>query len=168
MREPIYDQVAQLFLKHFLNLFSQGSILEDALANTRHYLTSMERNSPCVSWLPILLQNPETRPLKFPPTPARFSTPTIWAKIKKQRSPILFILLAIIGLGSVFLWKSLNPPNALEHRLSIGEEGLMASQNNTAKIQGTKAFKKEDYQSAIAYFSQSLKQEKMILKQSFI
>jgi branched-chain amino acid transport system substrate-binding protein len=70
------------------------------------------------------------------------------------------LLLAIIGLGSVFLWKYLNPPNALEHRLSMGEEVLVTRQNNTAKIQGTKAFKKQDYQSAIDYFSQSLKQEK--------
>jgi hypothetical protein len=97
MREPIHDQVAQLFLRHFLNLFSQGSILEDALANTRHYLTSMERNSPCVSWLPILLQNPETLPLKFPPTPDPISTPTIWDKIKQQRSLLVMLLLAIIG-----------------------------------------------------------------------
>jgi branched-chain amino acid transport system substrate-binding protein len=37
---------------------------------------------------------------------------------------------------------------------------LVTAQNNTAKIQGTKAFKKQDYQSAIDYFSQSLKQEK--------
>jgi branched-chain amino acid transport system substrate-binding protein len=160
MREPIHDQVAQLFLRHFLNLFSQGKPLEEALANTRHYLTSMERNSPCVSWLPILLQNPETLPLKFPPTPDPISTPTIWDKIKQQRSLLVMLLLAIIGLGSVFLWKYLNPPNALEHRLSMGEEVLVTRQNNTAKIQGTKAFKKQDYQSAIDYFSQSLKQEK--------
>jgi hypothetical protein len=102
MREPIHDQVAQLFLRHFLNLFSQGKPLEEALANTRHYLTSMERNSPCVSWLPILLQNPETLPLKFPPTPDPISTPTIWDKIKQQRSLLVMLLLAIIGLGSVF------------------------------------------------------------------
>jgi branched-chain amino acid transport system substrate-binding protein len=158
MREPIHDQVAQLFLKHFLNLFSQGKTLEEALANTRHYLTSMERNSPCVSWLPILLQNPETPPLKFPPTPNK---PTIWEILKNKRSLFLIIVLAITGLGSSLLWDFyLNRPNALEHRLSIGEEVLVTHHNNSAKIQGTQAFKKKDYQSAIAYFSQSLQQEK--------
>jgi branched-chain amino acid transport system substrate-binding protein len=160
MREPIHDQVAQLFLKHFLKLFSQGRSLEEALANTRHYLTSMERNSPCVSWLPILLQNPETPPLKFPLIPDSIPIPTILDRIRQQRSLLVILLLAIIGLGSGLLWKFLNPPNPLEHRLSIGEEVLVTAQNNTAKIQGTKAFKKQDYQSAIAYFSQSLKQEK--------
>jgi hypothetical protein len=52
--------------------------------------------------LPILLQNPETLPLKFPPTPDPISTPTIWDKIKQQRSLLVMLLLAIIGLGSVF------------------------------------------------------------------
>lgn len=120
----------------------------------------MERNSPCVSWLPILLQNPETLPLKFPPTPDLPPDPTIWGRIQQQRSLLVILLLAIIGLGSGLLWKSLNSPNPLEHRLSIGEEVLITSKNNTAKIQGTKAFKKQDYQNAIAYFSQSLQQNK--------
>ncbi len=159
MREPIHDQLAQLFLKHFLKLFSQGLSLENALTNTRHYLTSLEPNSPCASWLPILLQNPEAPSLTFPPVPV--SKPKLSERIQQRRSLILMMLLAIFGLGSSALWHfyttSLNP---LEHRLSTGEEVLVTRHNNSDKIKGTQAFAKKDYVTAIAHFKKSLQQQK--------
>lgn len=159
MREPIHDQLAQLFLKHFLKLFSQGLSLENALANTRHYLTSLEPNSPCASWLPVLLQNPEAPPLTFPLVPV--SKLKLSERIKQRRSLILMILLAIFGLGiSIFLHFDKTSLNPLKHRLSTGEEVLVNRHNTLDKIKGTQAFAKKDYATAIAYFQQSLQQDK--------
>lgn len=159
MREPIHDQVAQLFLEHFLKLFSQGFSLEDSLSTTRHYLTSMERNSPCVSWLPILLQNPETPSLKFPPPPLEIRKTLEIKQLKKWQ--IFTFLIASLGVSSSLLfWLFSSRFNPLEHRLSLGEEILVTRHNNSAKVQGVQAFKNKNHESAIAYFTQSLQQNK--------
>jgi CHASE2 domain-containing sensor protein len=64
MREPVPDQVAQAFLKHFLAAFAQGDSLYLAERRARERLQGLEGEFPCASWLPVLCQNS----MELPPT----------------------------------------------------------------------------------------------------
>ncbi len=76
MREPVPDQVAQLFLKWFLELYSQGqsSYLAVRHARERLYENGLDDKYPGACWLPVIYQNPTVKPLswndlKFPENP---------------------------------------------------------------------------------------------------
>ena len=76
MREPVPDQVAQLFLKFFLELYSQGesSYLAVRHARERLYENGLDDKYPGACWLPVIYQNPTVKPLswndlKFPENP---------------------------------------------------------------------------------------------------
>jgi hypothetical protein len=62
MREPIPDQVAQEFLKSFLQSFSNGKSLHGAMREARERLEGLEDKFPCATWLPVLFQNPAETP----------------------------------------------------------------------------------------------------------
>ncbi|MBV8886677.1 MAG: CHAT domain-containing protein, partial [Chroococcidiopsidaceae cyanobacterium CP_BM_RX_35] len=62
MREPVSDQVAQEFLKHFLIAFSKGQSLYRAVREARERLQALEDKFPCASWLPVICQNPAVEP----------------------------------------------------------------------------------------------------------
>lgn len=64
MREPIPDQVAQTFLKHFLQAYALGKSLYLAVREARERLQGLEGQFPCASWLPVIYQNPA----EVPPT----------------------------------------------------------------------------------------------------
>ncbi|MBW4517901.1 MAG: CHASE2 domain-containing protein [Timaviella obliquedivisa GSE-PSE-MK23-08B] len=64
MREPVPDQVAQEFLKHFLTAFSGGKSLYQSVREAREKLEGMEDEFPSASWLPVICQNPA----EVPPT----------------------------------------------------------------------------------------------------
>ncbi len=92
MREPIPDPVAQAFLKHFLNSFSQEtSSFYSAVGESRRKLQIEEQKFPCATWLPIICQHPAI----IPPT---------WKDLKSQG------VIANSLLNDRFeLIKSLNP-----------------------------------------------------------
>ncbi|MEM9904317.1 MAG: CHASE2 domain-containing protein [Cyanobacteria bacterium P01_D01_bin.44] len=56
MREPVPDQVAQTFLKYFLDAFVAGDSLYRAARKARERLQGLEDRFPCASWLPIIFQ----------------------------------------------------------------------------------------------------------------
>jgi CHASE2 domain-containing sensor protein len=58
MRELVPDMVAQTFLKHFLEKFSNGQSLYTSVRDAREQLQGEENNFPCATWLPIICQNP--------------------------------------------------------------------------------------------------------------
>jgi CHASE2 domain-containing sensor protein len=58
MREPVPDQVAQTFLKFFLQAFSAGLPFHLAVREARQKLETLESELPCASWLPVIWQNP--------------------------------------------------------------------------------------------------------------
>ncbi len=66
MREPVPDQVAQAFLKHFLQLFSRGESFFAAVGQARERLQGLEGEFPCASWLPTICQNPTAPSLSWP------------------------------------------------------------------------------------------------------
>ncbi|MBO3459591.1 CHASE2 domain-containing protein [Aetokthonos hydrillicola Thurmond2011] len=66
MREPVPDQVAQEFLKYFLQAFAGGKSFYSAVQEARQRLQGLEDKFPCASWLPIICQHPNVVPLTWP------------------------------------------------------------------------------------------------------
>ncbi|MGJ3251889.1 MAG: CHASE2 domain-containing protein [Elainellaceae cyanobacterium] len=65
MREPVPDQVAQKFLKYFLEAFATGNSFYLATRNARERLQGLEGLFPCASWLPVIYQNPDSIPPRW-------------------------------------------------------------------------------------------------------
>lgn len=63
MREPVPDQVAQMFLKNLLAAFSEGASLYQAVKEARERLQGLEGQFPCATWIPVICQNPAEIPL---------------------------------------------------------------------------------------------------------
>lgn len=66
MREPVPDQVAQTFLKYFLDAYGTGESLYLATRQARERLQGLEDRFPCASWLPIIFQINPTAPKRWP------------------------------------------------------------------------------------------------------
>ena len=62
MREPIPDQVAQEFLKYFLQAYAGGESFYLAVREARAKLQGLEDRFPCATWLPVIVQNPGSVP----------------------------------------------------------------------------------------------------------
>lgn len=63
MREPVPDEAAQVFLKHFILAFAVGGkSFYQAVKEARLKLHGLEDKYPCASWLPIIYQNAGTTP----------------------------------------------------------------------------------------------------------
>lgn len=62
MRLPVPDQVAQAFLKYFLESFSQGESFYLSVRQAREQLQGWEDQFPCATWLPMIFQNPAIMP----------------------------------------------------------------------------------------------------------
>ncbi len=62
MREPVPDQVAQAFLKHWLSAFSGGTSFYRSVREAREKLQDLEAEYPCACWLPVICQNPTVLP----------------------------------------------------------------------------------------------------------
>ncbi|MFN6516887.1 MAG: CHASE2 domain-containing protein [Nostoc sp. CreGUA01] len=62
MREPVPDQVAQEFLKYFLQGFASGESLYQSVRQARERLQGLEDRFPCATWLPVICQNPAQMP----------------------------------------------------------------------------------------------------------
>ena len=65
MRQPVPDEVAQVFLKNFLQAFANGKSLYNSVREARQKLEGLEDRFPCASWLPVICQNPAEVPLKW-------------------------------------------------------------------------------------------------------
>jgi len=62
MRLPIPDEMAQQFVKYFLQAYAGGDSLYLAMRQAREQLQSYEKQFPCASWLPVIYQNPAVTP----------------------------------------------------------------------------------------------------------
>ncbi len=85
MREPVPDRVAQDFLKNFLQAFSQGQSIYLAVRRARERLDDdgVELKIPGATWLPVICQNPATKPL-------------VWPSQRKNRKFILIALIVVL------------------------------------------------------------------------
>ncbi|MBD2777456.1 eIF2A-related protein [Iningainema tapete] len=64
MREPVPDRVAHQFLKYFFQEFTGGKSLYQSVNIARKKLQGWEKDYPCASWLPVIVQSL----LEKPPT----------------------------------------------------------------------------------------------------
>lgn len=64
MREPVPDQVAQIFLKKFLQVFSGGTEFQFVAEKARQELKKYEDDFPYASWLPLIWQSPSAQYLQ--------------------------------------------------------------------------------------------------------
>ena len=65
MREPVADQVAHAFLKHFLSTFAADQPLFLAVRAAREQLQPLEQRYPFATWLPVIVQNPAEPPISW-------------------------------------------------------------------------------------------------------
>ncbi|NEQ35379.1 MAG: PDZ domain-containing protein [Okeania sp. SIO3I5] len=65
MRENLPVVIAPKFLQYFLENYTQGLSLYSSLRESRQRLQILEKDFPCVSWLPVLCQNPAEIPPRW-------------------------------------------------------------------------------------------------------
>ncbi|MEM9540614.1 MAG: CHAT domain-containing protein [Cyanobacteria bacterium P01_E01_bin.42] len=66
MREPIPDEAAQAFLRHFLEAFADKKMpLYQAVREARERLQGLEKKYPYLTWLPVLYQHPYAEDLRW-------------------------------------------------------------------------------------------------------
>ncbi|MEO1399854.1 MAG: CHASE2 domain-containing protein [Cyanobacteria bacterium J06635_1] len=87
MREPIPDQVAQTFLKYFLDAFVKGESLYLAARKARERLQGLEDRFPCASWLPIIFQVEPSVPKNWQQIKLAGDTQNIYATRFQKRGP---------------------------------------------------------------------------------
>jgi CHASE2 domain-containing sensor protein len=126
MREPVPDQVAHAFLKHFLTAYANHDSLYLAERQARERLQGLEHEYPCASWLPVMYQHPASIPpswqeLKSVPVSSRQNTTTLrssypdrtqiksrWRRSLRVITTSLLITGLIIGireLGGLERWE---------------------------------------------------------------
>ena len=81
MREPLPDEVAQSFLKYFLQAMARGQSLYLAVREARHRLQDLETDYPCASWLPVICQNPAAPSLSWPRVHRRTQVNRWWPRV---------------------------------------------------------------------------------------
>jgi CHASE2 domain-containing sensor protein len=118
MREPIPDEVAQTFLRHFLAAFAGGQPLYVSVREARERLQGLEDNYPCATWLPMICQNPAESPPSWrslrgqvseagqvshllPQPPQTLPTTATHSQPKKQRRQKVFSKIRMVCLISV-------------------------------------------------------------------
>ncbi|NET84115.1 MAG: ABC transporter substrate-binding protein [Moorea sp. SIO1F2] len=116
MKEPVPDEVAQTFLRFFLEEFSQGKSLQKAVkvAQKRlHYLENrLDRKLPYATWLPVIYQHPKAQPWRWP----------VSGSLVKLLIKLALGTVAIVSIYGIY--KIGTEPNKLGDKISSGEEIL--------------------------------------------
>ncbi|MBW4562705.1 MAG: CHASE2 domain-containing protein [Mojavia pulchra JT2-VF2] len=99
MREPVPDEVAQEFLKHFLVAFSRGKSLYLASREAREKLQGLENKFPNATWLPVIFQNPGV----LPPTWKQLCSPKIELKRIFLTVLLVSVLITTLVMGVRYL-----------------------------------------------------------------
>lgn len=124
MRQPIPDQVAQTFLRYFLQEFSSGISVALAARSAREHLQAVERDFPCASWLPTLFQQPILAPFIWPPPSPNPIKSIAFTTLLTTAGVIALRLTGL--LQGIELWAfdrlvHFHPPEAADARLLIVE-----------------------------------------------
>lgn len=186
MREPVPDEVAKDFLKEFLRLFSRGEKFHLAVRQAQEKLEDMENLYPYASWLPVICQNPAERSLEWR-QPIHIKIKRGVNKLWHSHKVAAVISLVLAGALTAIIIKQIfilpippiptpssritqiptpsptntTPPQetaSLDNLFSLGEKILVKTKSSQDKKNGTIAFQKEEWDLAINYFKNSLKQ----------
>ncbi|NEO68872.1 CHAT domain-containing protein, partial [Moorena sp. SIO3H5] len=116
MKEPVPDEVAQTFLRLFLEEFSQGKSLHKAVKLARkrlHYLENrLEKKLPYATWLPVIYHHPKAQPWRSP----------VSGSLVKLLIKLALGTVAILSIYGIY--KIATEPNPLGDKISYGEEIL--------------------------------------------
>ncbi len=172
MREPVPDKVAQEFLRYFLKAFAQGKSFYLAVREARERLQGLEGQFPCVTWLPIICQNPAEVPLNWT---------ELYRKPIPRKIPLIHgmiiasgVILTLLIVTEIFIKKptqnnQINSEekallgavrNSEQDRISLGEKILVELLTNSNKNLGAKAFAAGDFTTAINKFEKSLQENR--------
>jgi CHASE2 domain-containing sensor protein len=102
MREPVPDQVAQEFLKHFLLAFSSGKSLYMAVRTARERLQGLENEYPFASWLPVICEHPTIAPIVWP-------KPQVFPNTRRWLTMLLLCALSTTGVLGIRYTGALQP-----------------------------------------------------------
>jgi len=99
MREPVPDQVAQDFLKVFLEKFSQGMSLHKAFRAARDKLEFLDETEyPGAVQIPVIIQHPTAQPLIWPQPKPSQSDQLVTLVWWKQYRKITLTTALLVGL----------------------------------------------------------------------
>ncbi|QFS51520.1 CHASE2 domain-containing protein [Nostoc sphaeroides] len=125
MREPIPDEVAHEFLKHFLKAFACGQSLYLAVREARERLQGLESKFPCASWLPVIFQNPACQPLNWVRHNYALKFPTVMAASVAVAVLVLGVrylgLLQPLELKAYDQMMQLRPDEGIDSRILVVE-----------------------------------------------
>ncbi|MCU0534354.1 MAG: ABC transporter substrate-binding protein [Hydrococcus sp. Prado102] len=170
MGEDIPNEIAQKFLKYFLQEFSSGKSLPIALRRARKKLEGIEHRFPCASWLPVLCKNSATSSLT-------------WKKMKKSifwiiKEPIFWMVVFAIAASAIItgIQQIQVPPLPepktisvcdqklnLNFPISCGEKIILNPKDRPPqqkKVEGVNAIATGNYLLAVNLFDQAWQAEK--------
>ncbi|MCP2731764.1 ABC transporter substrate-binding protein, partial [Limnofasciculus baicalensis] len=147
MREPVPDQIAQAFLRYFLQAFAKNQLFHLAVRQARERLQGLESQFPCATWLPIAYQNPSEKPLKWK---------DLYDDLIRVRIAITSIgFFAIFAIAILIFYSAMGMNNS-KNRISLGDKILLDSVTNSYKEAGIKAVADKNFALAINKFQKSL------------
>lgn len=160
-REPVPDEVARIFLKCFLQEFSNGKPLFLSVREARNQLRWLEDRPenplPGASWLPVVCQNP-SQPEMTLERADKSSASKNWI----LKAGVAVLALVALGFGVKAIRERMVPPVVppqLEALISRGDKLVITSETNDAKRRGIEAYADGDWNEAIAAFRESLNEE---------
>lgn len=127
MREPVPDEVAQEFLKFFLQAYANGDTLYQAVKEAKakiQELHNLEQKAPGSSWLPVIYQNLAVKPPLWSDLTSKSSKSSNFAFIpplKQFFPPSIPWIRGAIG-GTVLLLTGLFIFNILQSKESASVE----------------------------------------------
>ena len=153
MKEPVPDEVAQTFLRFFLEEFSQGKSLQKAVKLARqrlHYLENrLERKLPYATWLPVIYHHPKAQAWGWPVSRSLVKR---WIKLA----------LATVAILSIYgIYKIATEPNPLGDKISSGEEILDTTSTPYFKKQSVKLLAKcqEPFRNYLGIWRQEIRKK---------
>ncbi|HLP90827.1 MAG TPA: CHASE2 domain-containing protein [Nostocaceae cyanobacterium] len=156
MREPVPDEVAQEFLKYFLQFFASGESLYQSVRQARQRLQGLEHKFPCATWLPVICQNPVQIPLTWqelkspaPKSEVPLASPVSYLKVAMWSSLAITILVCCVRLLGLLQGGELRafdqmmrsrPDEGTDRRLlvvTVDEADLVHQRNKGEILKGT-------------------------------
>jgi len=150
MREPVPDEVAQKFLTFFIENFSQGVSLHNAVSIARKRLESIEDRLPYATWLPVMYQHPNAASVTW--TPQRNK----WQRLGLRFGLGLAVILStLMSFDKVAIEPGKTcPPNQGDF-ISCGEEILLQTLPPRLKERGVELLAESKYTEAIQLLKES-------------
>ena len=144
MREPVPDEVAHKFLTFFIENFSQGVSLQNAVSIARKRLESIEDRLPYATWLPVMYQHPTAA--SFTWTPPRNK----WQRLGLRFGLGLAVVLStLMSFDKLAIEPGKTCPPHQGDSISCGEEILLQRLPPRLKERGVKLLAESKFTEAI-------------------